>query len=333
VSVASLAEADFFVAAQPANVLETSGFLSDRVDREAALIPGVRSVVHDRYTFYDYGPTRVLLEGLGRGSTTSMYALAPPAAVKAAADGNATIVSQSFEEVAHVHVGDSITLEGVRGPVRLRVAAVVPALVWPGGIIAVSMHTLRDSVGVRGLSYLEVHLTGSASPPTVAKALRGLGGDALPQLDVVTGPQAVSSAEGIIIEVIHVLDAMSVVVILGSALAVLGGILLGLEVRRRQFGVLRALGVSRRRITAMIWSLVGSYAVAGLIIGLFLGQLMERAAVSVLERSIRTPFPAIQSGSAYAEASLGAAAVVVLVALIGSHRQGKARLLESVAYE
>ena len=121
-----------------------------------------------------------------------------------------------------------------------------------------------------------------ASAAAVADALRALPGGNLLEI---SGPGEIRRASLAIFDrsfaVTYALEAVAVLVGLFGLSSSVGAIVLS---RRREFGMLRHLGMTRRQIGAMLAAEGGLLAVLGVVVGLVLGGAISLVLIHVVNR-------------------------------------------------
>lgn len=189
------------------------------------------------------------------------------------------IVSETLRDGAKLKLGDSLLIPSVQGSRTLHVAGFVAAR--PGGIesVFVALQTAQETLGLNDrLSQVDVRFTeGVDAEATRAGLLKELG-------------------PGYVAEASHgnsqLIDQVTRAAMPMQAFGVLAMVMAGFIIfitfrtvvveRRRDLGLLRALGASQRTVLAMV-TIEGLFVgLAGTVLGIIVGIGMERLVISGL---------------------------------------------------
>lgn len=255
------------------------------------------------------------------------------ASIAALENGRAVWVSSNFAALHQVRRGDEIELVTARGRRRFAVACVIPDYKWPQGVIGLDLATYRRLWQDSSLTYIDVEVAPGASPAAVkARLVSELGAEH--ELFVYSTDDLRRFAYGALdrfFQLTHVLVALAMVI---GFLGIANTLLISVLARRREIGLLRAVGMSRRQVAravtfeAMVVSLLG--CAFGVLAGL------AAAAWPVSRHLLRTtgyalPFeiPWLTLG-----ASLAAALLIGYLASLWPARQvARLDVLEAIGYE
>lgn len=329
-SVAREARADYVVASSD----DGSGATSASALRAVAAVPGVR-----RVGALAQQPGRVLgrtvtVDGL-RGSAPAMLhyevTSGAPEAARSLAPGQA-LVRADFARSHHLKVGDGFTVAAPDGG-RLAVTAV--AIVRHGSLdpLALGEVTLSGAQFGQAFTALQdrfglVDVAGGARPAQRAAIMRALG--AFPGAYVETPStwgRDLASFLDQLLAIVVVLLALAIVV---SLLGMVNTLALGVVERRRELGLLRAAGMTRRQVRRMVrWesvltALLG--AGAGIVAGLGVAAALT-AALSGDGMTFHAP-----AGMLIA-VSVVAVAAGVMAAVLPARRASRVDVLQAVTVE
>jgi len=293
--------------------------LQDAVLTELRRLPGVRAVAGEQATPWHLGGGPIALNAFDPAyfvdPTFGSWRLVGrrlPEALEATARGEAVIVSENFVRNLAVEPGDTITLETPNGPLALRIAGVTQDFLSPRGTIEISRDVYarhwNDDQIVRAL----VRLEDGAAPQQVRETIaRHLGRRySLQILSLGTLIEWFVSQVRRAFAALHVLAGVVLLVVLigvGDALAA------NVLDRTHDLGVIRAVGVRRRRVGRVILAEAALLAILGLGIawsaGLTLGILwVSRTFPALLGWSLSLRLPIAQL------VGIGLVAVVVCLA-------------------
>jgi putative ABC transport system permease protein len=175
----------------------------------------------------------------------------------------------------------------VRIPINNKQFSFVVAGIWRDyarqhGAIVIDRATYAALSGDRRANDAALWLKPGAEPAAVAAALRALPGG---QMLEISGAGEIRRASLAIFDrsfaVTYALEAVAVLVGLFGLSSSVGAIVLA---RRREFGMLRHLGMTRRQIGAMLAAEGGLLAVLGVVVGLVLGGAISLVLIHVVNR-------------------------------------------------
>lgn len=282
-SFASLADVDAYVGPSEPGVFPTAPILPAAVTDAVRSVPGVARVGEGQMAYATVGDTRVMLTGLEPGST------APPAAALAAdvrdgvIAGDGVAVSRDVAKALGIAGGDSIDLPTPTGVHRVEVLAVVPFFSATSGVVAMGMTQLRTWFERPGATVLGVEFEPGADPDGTLAAVRA----AVPEeMNVYSGTDSVRAVSASVRGATVLIAVMAWIVVVVAAVALLNTLTLSVLERRRELGVLRAMGASRRYVVRSVLAEAAAIGVIGGVIGAVFGAVNQyvnsRAMTAVL---------------------------------------------------
>ena len=254
---------------------------------------GVASVVGVRLTNWDHHGESIVLDAFD-----PMYFMNPRYgqwpligeharnAWSSVAQGEAVVVSSNFAQNLKVGVGDSIELATPNGALRLGVAGVTTDFASPRGTIEMSREVYSRYWNDPKVTRFFVETTAGSDVAAVRSAIAGKFGS--PQ----HGWRIISSGELVAYWGTQVRRAFASVYVLAGV--ILGVILFGIvdnlsasvAERTREFGMVRALGVRRRRMWGLVLVEALMLSVLGLVLalagGLVVGELWVQTIIPYL---------------------------------------------------
>ncbi len=243
------------------------------------------------------------------------------------------LVSENFAALYGVSVGDSITLPGATGPVSLRVVGTVIDYACTRGEILVDRTQLRPSLDDL-VDVFDVYLPAGADADSARQRVQQSPLAARMALCVLTKDEVRSHVLGLVGRLYGLASTQEVVMAIVAVLGVLAAMLISVLQRRRELGLLRALGATQgqvfRSVVAEAILLTGVGVTIGLILSLPL--LWYTLRVLLFEESgflfpCRFPWRT-------ALAVIGLAFVCAAVAGLGPALQARRiRTAEAIAYE
>ena len=277
--LASLADTDLYVSATPANVVPTGPALAAGIADEIRAVPGVKRVVPMQYAYGTLGNARVLLQGIAEGSTTpSFHAMSPQVRQQILA-GAGVVISRQLGKTMGLVVGDKLDLPSPTGVHRLQILELVDYITLDTGLVAMSLGNMQQWFNRDGATYLEVGIAPNVDKAHVAAEVRSvIGGRA----EIYTGQQALGATLGAISQIGALAVALQWIVAVVAAVALMNTLMLAVIERRRELGVLRAVGASRKFTTRIVLAEALAVGLVGGLIGLVFGASLHYLATIVL---------------------------------------------------
>ena len=278
-SFSSLRDRDYFVSSAGPGVFPTAPILPQGAESKIASIPGVRGVFPAQMAFATVRGRRVLIQGIAPG------AVAPPVSAMTAQvreqvlAGDGVVIARDIARSLRLRAGDELALATPTGERRVRVLQVVPYFSLLGGVVSMSLTHLRQWFHRPGSTILAVSLRPGADRASVAGAIR----DKLPADIYVYSGQEAASAVGVSLAQGTVLITVMAWIVVGVAsVALFNTLMLSVLERRRELGVLRAMGSSRRFALGTILAEGAGVGVVGGAIGAALGAANQYLSTSAL---------------------------------------------------
>ena len=270
-SFASIAEADLWVSSAAATDY-SSALLPQDTAAKVAAVPGVARVVPDQMAFATVGDTRVMLLGIAPGSHRDIYTALSPRDRQELLAGEGVALSRDMGQSMGVTAGDQITLQTPTGTHDVRVLALVPYFSGMTGTVAMSLDAVQNWFQRPGASDLEITLASGANPQTVRDAVRAV---VSPETFVYSGGEALAGVASALDQVIAVITIIAWIVVVVSAVTLLNTLMLSVLDRRREIGVLRAIGATRSFTLKAILAEAAGIGIIGGLLGLVLGAAIQ----------------------------------------------------------
>jgi putative ABC transport system permease protein len=243
------------------------------------------------------------------------------------------VVSENFAVLYHVKEGDVISIRGPRGPVRLNVAGVVVDYSFNRGAVIIDRELYRQHFHDALADMLYVYLRPGADVEAVRRTLlENWGTD--DALVVLTRGDMRKRFIDTMTKFATVAYAQELVVALVAALGVVFALLISVLQRRRELGILRAVGATQSQIVRSVLAEAALMGAIGTLIGLAVGIPVEWYIMHVLivgETGMFLPvlIPWLQAGIIAG----GALVVATLAGLMPALRTMHLRIPEAIAYE
>lgn len=244
----------------------------------------------------------------------------------------AALISENFAALYKVKEGDRITVPGRTGPLELEVVGVVLDYTWNHGTIYLDQKRYQEEFADPHVDVYDVYLKPGADPREVAQAIREKWKhDAL---EVETRGQFNRELSGQLDRVYGFAYAQQFVVGVVALLGVMSALFISILQRRRELGLLRAVGASRAQIVRSVLAEAALMGLIGGLIGLLLGVLAQWYILDILIFE-ETGF-VFAMKIAWREAALVLGLSVILPILAGiwpALQTTKMRIADAIAYE
>jgi putative ABC transport system permease protein len=270
-SFSSVADVDVWLSSAPPQDYSTK-LLPPDTESMVAAVPGVDSVIPDQMAYATVGETRVMLLGVAPGSNRNIYKSMSARDRDKLLAGDGVALSRDLGRAMGVSAGDQIELQTPTGQRRVRVLELVPYFSGLTGTIAMNLESVQTWFLRPGATDLEIHVKQGADPNAVRAEIRGIvDKDAF----VYSGAEALAGIRSALTQVTAVIAIIGWIVVVVSAITLLNTLMLSVMDRRREIGVLRAIGSTRRfTLTAILAEATGIGIVGGTL-GLILGGAIQ----------------------------------------------------------
>jgi putative ABC transport system permease protein len=273
---ASFGDSTLWVQTGAADTIPVSPDLPLSWKAEIAAIPGVASVVQDQTTYLTLGGEQLLLVGWQPGSNDSFLRDADAAGTQVLA-GRGLVASRAWATHHHLQVGDPVGLPTPTGLHTEPIAAIVDLPPPVQGELGIDFADLTTWFGRNGNTDIEVDVRQGASIADVTRQIDAIIGHSTVPAAVFSGHQIVKGAEQSLAEISAIFKAMVWAVVAATALAVFNTMAITVVERRRELGILRALGTSRRMVRRVVLVEAATITAGGLGLGVILGLLQQVA--------------------------------------------------------
>jgi putative ABC transport system permease protein len=321
--VAPLGDTALFVQPVAAEGLPTDPVFNDRIVRELAAVDGVGQVVPGQLMPLSLGERSFMLQGVQAGSNTPAFRNATQQAREAVTDGSEAILSRKASVSLDIIAGDSLTLPSPTGSHVVRVVDVVDYPTLNDGQIVISLTSLQQWYARPGVSFVEIIAKEGAVTAEIADQARDLAAShTSATVHVVPGREVLGALRSSIEQASLLAQTSQWMIVLVAALGVFNVMMMTVLARRRELGVLRAIGGRGSATRRMILTEAVGYTLVGLVVGVGLGFLFHYSANDLVAASMALTVrftPVVQS---VASAAL-ACAVVIAGALIPAWRASR----------
>jgi putative ABC transport system permease protein len=248
-------------------------------------------------------------------------------------EGGTVLVSENFAALYGVRAGDRIAVRGRDGPLTLEVLGTMIDYTWNRGTILVDRAWYRKVFGDDLVDLWDIYLYAGADAATVCKQIETKWGRQ-DSLYPATRVQMHKTIEESINRVYWLGYAQFFIVGLVTLLGVVSALFISVLQRRRELGLLRAVGASRGQVLGTVLAEAALMGLFGSLIGFLFGLFIEWYVIHlILFNEAGFVFPMLVP---WKPAVVVFGLSVVLTALVGlwpAYHATRLRIAEAIAYE
>ncbi len=248
----------------------------------AARLPGVTQVRASRVRPLALDPRRPALALIVRPIDNASHALPLLGDVHPASTGETGVwVSEPAAAIYGWKVGERITLPLPDGAQTVRVRGIWRDYARQFGAVAIEPTAWRAHGGDDRINELALWLAPGADAPSVVEQLRAQAGADVP-LDTASAGELRQISLSIFDRSFAVTRYLQIVAIAVGLVGVAASLSAQVLARRREFGLLAHLGLTRRQILGVVTGETAAWLVAGVLMGLVLGIAVSMVLVHVV---------------------------------------------------
>jgi len=323
-----VADVDVWVSADPPDSYPVDA-LPQGLAGKVAVVPGVARVTEGALGFAVVGGTRVLLDGVSPGSHDPLYRALDQHIRSELLAGRGAVFSQDLGKAVHVRVGDQLRLQTPHGPRQLAVLALVPYFSTVIGTIGIDLELMRAWFDRPAATTLQI----AAGPGVDRSRLLADVRRVVPAPNhVYDGRTALAGIEAPLRQSMFIADAVWIIVVLVAAVALFTTLTLSVLERRREIGVLRAMGSSRRLTVQMVLSEAVGIGVIGGAVGLVFG-LTDQWLYSLVSGDVMNFHVGFRPSLMTLVLATGALAVSLFGSMPPARRAARLNIIEAVGVE
>lgn len=323
-----VADADVWVSADTPDSYPTD-VLPQGLSEKVRALPGVARVTEGAFGFAVVGGTRVLLDGFSAGSHDALFRALDERVRAEALAGRGVVLTQNLGAILHVRPGDRLRLQTPHGPRDATVLALVPFFSTVIGTVGIDLEDLRAWFDRPAATTLQI----AAAPGVNRQRLLSTVRDAVPAPNhVYDGPAALAGLEAPLRQSMFIANAVWVIVVAVAGVALLNTLTLSVIERRREIGVLRAMGASRRFALRMVLAEAAGIGVVGGVLGLALG-LVDQWLFSRISGDVMNFEVGFRLSPLALAFTLGALAISLLGSVPPARRAAHLNIVEAVSVE
>ena len=323
-----VADADVWVSADPPDRYPTNALPQDLSEKVAA-VPGVRHVTEGAFAFADVGGTRVLLDGFSPGTADALYHALDEKTRDDVLAGRGVVLTQNLGKTLNVRVGNQLQLQTPHGPQQVAVLALVPYFSTVVGTVGMDLGQMRTWFDRPAATTLQIAGASGADPNRLLADVRR----AVPEPNqVYDGRAALAGLEAPLHQSMFIANAVWIIVVLVAAVALFNTLTLSVLERRREIGVLRAMGSSRRFTLGMVLAEAAGIGVVGGVLGLVFG-LTDQWLYSLVSGDIMNFNVDFRPSPMALAFTVGAIAISLLGSVPPARRAARLNIIEAVGVE
>jgi putative ABC transport system permease protein len=257
--------------------------LSDRTFRfpqtlgtQIAAVPGVQEVQSVRSFRVQFRGSPVLMVAVNmasfenRGHRTTvredprgMYALAR--------QGQGIVVSDNFARLQKMGLGDVVTLATPAGALSLPIVGIIQDWSDQLGAIFLDRSLYEQKWGDTTANVFRVYVSGGEDPLTVRKRILQTLGASQPRMLVLTNQEVRDWILKLTNQWLQLTYSQVIIAVIVAILGIVNALTVSIIDRKRELGVLRAVGGLRRQIRQTVWMEATAIGLVGLALGLIFG--------------------------------------------------------------
>ena len=326
--LASASDADVWVSANPPDGYPTDP-LPQGLSKKLATAPGVAHVTEGAFGFAVVGGTRVLLDGFSPGTADPLYHALDQHTRNEVLDGRGVVLSQNLGKTFHVRAGDQLRMQTPHGVQQATVLAVVPYFSTIIGTVGMSLDQMRAWFDRPVTTTLQISAALGVDPHRLLTDVRHV----VPAPNYVyDGRTELAGLEAPMHQSMFIANAVWIIVVFVAAVALLNTLTLSVLERRRELGVLRAMGSSRRFALQMVLAEAAGIGVVGGVLGLVFG-LTDQWLFSLVSGDMMNFQVKFQPSPSALVFSIGAVVISLLGSVPPARRAARLNIIEAVSVE
>jgi putative ABC transport system permease protein len=256
-----------------------SGELSNSVPATASAVPGVTTTTAFYSGRFEFQNSLASLIAVSTGHLADTVILRMTAGTSAALAQGELLIDSTTATSKHLSVGGSVQAKfALTGPAVLRIGGIYQANALIGSYLVGSAFFLAHFPPQPPAGLL-LRTNGSAVDTAVTRALA-----AYPNLQIQTRAQFEQSQASSVNQLLGLVYALLGLAVIIALIGIVNTLMLSVFERTREIGLLRAVGMRRRQVRAMVRSEAVILAIFGAIIGIVIGTGMGLALVSSLRQ-------------------------------------------------
>lgn len=306
--------------------------------KELANLPNVERVVGLRFYRPEYNGTFILVLAIDaqdyhRGVRSRLPEGLPKLDLfEKLPGGNLTVVSENFAAKWKKGVGDEVTIPGPRGPVTLTIVGIGQDYSWSQGTIFMDRARYTELFDDPVADAFHVFFKPEANSEKTFDGVRDFCAEN--DMLVQTRDSVRLYLAGVVDRLFRVAYLQQIIVAVVAALGVVTALLISVLQRRRELGLLRAVGATRGQILKTVLAEATLMGIIGTVLGFALGLPLEWYLLDVvLREESGFVFEMLIPWKEALGIGLVSVATATLAGLIPAIHAMRLRITEAIAYE
>jgi putative ABC transport system permease protein len=250
-----------------------------------------------------------------------------------AAEGKGVIASESFATLKGVHVGAPLEIPSPAGLLRLPLVGVIREYSDQQGALIIDREVFKKQWNDDGVNFFRIYLAKGAAPDRVKEAiLTRFSGNR--RLFVLTNQEARAFVMRLTDQWFRMQSGQIFIAVLVAILGIVSSLTVSITDRRRELGVLQAVGALRSQVRGTIWMEAVAVGLVSLVLGLALGAVHLYCLLEMTARD----FPGLRFDFLYPYGVAGLVFPVILLtawlaSLAPAESAVRGSLVEALEYE
>jgi putative ABC transport system permease protein len=323
-----VADVAVWVSADPPDSYPTDA-LPQNLSEKVAAVPDVAWVTEGAFGFAEVGGTRVMLDGFSAGTADALYRALDEHMRNEVLAGQGVVLSQNLGKTLHVRVGDQLRMQTPHGVRQTTVLALVPYFSTVIGTVGMGIDQMRTWFDRPVATTLQIAAAPGADPNRLLANVRRV----VPAPNYVyDGRAELAGLEAPMHQSMFIANAVWIIVVFVAAVALLNTLTLSVLERRREIGVLRAMGSSRRFTLQMVLAEAAGIGVVGGVLGLVFG-LTDQWLFSLVSGDMMNFQVSFRPSLMALVFTIGALAISLLGSVPPARRAARLNIIEAVGVE
>ncbi|MEV0293093.1 FtsX-like permease family protein [Nocardia sp. NPDC050710] len=272
VTFEDLAKTDIYVGPSSMAQFPTGPLLPTGLADKIAAVPGVARVNPAQMAFATLGTGRVMVQGFPAAQGDVRLEAVDRALLPRVAAGEGVVISRDVARSLNVGPGSTVTLPTPTGDHKVEVLQVIPYFTAIAGVVIMDLNLMRSWYERPGETILAIDIQPGADLSTVQAAIRAI---SPPEMHVDTGRDAVVAISSSMRQGSAMSASILWIVVLVATVALLNTLMLSVLERRRELGVLRAMGTGRKFLLRSVLAEAAGIGFVGAAIGLVIGAAVQ----------------------------------------------------------
>jgi putative ABC transport system permease protein len=326
--LASAADVDVWVSANPPDSYPTDA-LPQGLSAKLAAVPGVARVTEGAFGFAVVGGTRVMLDGFSPTTADPLYRALDQHIRNEVLAGRGVVLSQNLGKTFHVRAGDQLRIQTPHGAQQTTVLALVPYFSTVIGTVGMGLDRMRGWFDRPVTTTLQIAAAPGVNPHRLLTDVRRV---VPPPNYVYDGRAELAGLEAPMHQSMFIANAVWIIVVFVAAIALLNTLTLSVLERRREIGVLRAIGSTRRFALQMVLAEAAGIGVIGGVLGVVFG-LTDQWLFSLVSGDMMHFHVSFRPTPMTLAFTIGAVAMSLLGSMPPARRAARLNIIEAVSVE